>query len=210
MTDHITIEQFEAALPKGKVSNLPLWHYDGPVCGERQYSLPVVCASSPDIHRFTIIIRSSLPASDPHSITVPPTSIRVWMTDAIDISTVHAFSVGRMVSHITRVPGWPARLTAALRTLFTIGVLATHRCRCPNANCHLGPLKLRVTIGTRRPFLMHEKPCGHFEYLTLDGGHNGSLYKKPVIKCYRGKKLHRYIVNWQRYSLAAAATARTS
>lgn len=154
-----TREQFEAALPVNKVTGVPLWESVGLVQSEYEYSVPVYMVGDLPTQRprFSIIIRSSVGSSGEADSTGKD-SIRLWIQD-------HAENRGsKRKGYITRTRGWDRRLRDELRILYWIAKIAASR-KCPNPRCTQGILSLRFSKDGRFPFLIHSKPCGHFEWI---------------------------------------------
>ena len=113
MIDHFTCEQFEAALPRHKTTQAPLWSLVGVVSGEYVYRVAVD-------EKVSIEIRSSVRANG-QSADTGEDSIRCWLVEKRDMSPVVVDwnPIGAKVNrYTTRLPGWQARLTANLRTLW--------------------------------------------------------------------------------------------
>jgi len=124
--DYFSREEFEAALPRDKVDQAPLWAYSGIVAGEHQYTIPVLSRHSGhgDLVIATIHIRSSVMA-DGESAGKGQNSIRVWLKDSKDQI------MAPKQKYITRVPGWSGRLETMLRNLYRLALQAGI---CPK--CH--------------------------------------------------------------------------
>lgn len=104
-----TKAQFEAALPRHKVTGDPLWVFAGIVAGEYVYNIRV----SDDA---VIVIRSSV-REDGVSAAKGEDSIRLWLA---------SYSTGKPLSSkitrwIARTGGWRERLTEQCRTLYKLG-----------------------------------------------------------------------------------------
>ncbi len=108
MIEHFTKDDFEAALPKHKVTGQPLWQPDGLQMGEWCYRLPVT-------DRIYITIRSSVHSAG-YSADTAKDSIRFWPMDAM--TKLPAGS--KSLRWIDRKPGWQQRLTDNLRMLYSV------------------------------------------------------------------------------------------
>ena len=127
MIDHFTCEQFEAALPRHKTTQAPLWSLVGVVDGEYAYVLTIDVSDSDD--QVGIMIRSSVRPNG-QSAGTGEDSIRCWLVsreltyDSAGsgekiIAMGEWQSIGAKVNrYTTRLPGWQVRLTANLRTLW--------------------------------------------------------------------------------------------
>ena len=108
-TEIFSRQQFEAALPKHRVTRKPLCDYKGFVKGEHTYSLPVKDG-------IEIIIRSSIDGSG-YCADTREDSIRAWLRSSKHDRPL--WKGGR--DWITRQPGWEDRLTKLLRKLYWRG-----------------------------------------------------------------------------------------
>jgi len=130
MIDRFDRVAFEAALPCigciGKVNKL--WNYMGIQDGEHVYTVPV----RPGV---LIFIRSSI-RTDGLAAESAKDSIRCWLA-----SDGKGTPLGSKDSHwITRVKGWPDRLTNTLRKLWRLG----HQLeKCPKCGAQLLALKVK-------------------------------------------------------------------
>ena len=108
-TEIFSKSQFEAALPKNRITQKPLCDYKGFVKGEHVYRLPVKDG-------IEIIIRSSIDGSGWCADTGED-SIKVILW-----STRHDRSLGKDGRNwITREPGWQQRLIKLLRQQYLRG-----------------------------------------------------------------------------------------
>jgi hypothetical protein len=105
--DTFSRDQFEAALPRHKDTGDKLWEYVGLKDGEHCYWMqvdPVVA----------IFIRSSI-RSNGVSAKAGEDSIRAWLVVMEGLKPLGS----KVSQYTTRVPGWQARLTEVLRTLYS-------------------------------------------------------------------------------------------
>ncbi len=112
--DVFTRAEFEAALPKNKLTKDPLWTYSGIVDGEYTYFLPV---GNPFQRTLGICIRSSVRGygGDAVSAASGEDSIRCWL------SLGGTPYMNKIKKYVTRVKGWEGRLTELLRLLYRLG-----------------------------------------------------------------------------------------
>lgn len=115
MIDHFTKEEFEAALPRSKKDDKPLWTYTGALHGEHAYRVFVVREDG--FQHMAIVIRSSVRPNG-HSAGVGEDSIRCWLAD----SRSGAPFAAKLSKYTTRVPGWQDRMAAIIRELYKIGL----------------------------------------------------------------------------------------
>ena len=108
MVEIFNREQFEAALPKHKVTGVNLWKSLGLYMGEYTYIVPVSVGVS-------IMIRSSIGSSGTSAETGED-SIRMWIVNPETLTPLGS----KVSNYITRVPGWQNRLITQLRLLYTL------------------------------------------------------------------------------------------
>lgn len=108
MVDIFNKQQFEAALPKHKTTQEPLWKSLGLDMGEYSYIVPV----KPGV---AIMIRSSIDSSGV-SASTGEDSIRLWLINPDTMQPVGS----KVSNYITRVSGWETRLINQLRLLYAL------------------------------------------------------------------------------------------
>jgi hypothetical protein len=119
MIDRFSKEQFEAALPKHKETQKPLWRGLGLQGGEYAYSIEV----KPGVE---VWVRSSVRANGQAAL-VAEDSIRAWL------ASPDGSSLGSKDQRwITRVNGWQTRMTDVLRKLYKRGLELGP---CPTCGC---------------------------------------------------------------------------
>jgi len=147
--DIFTKQRFEAALPVHNVTGAVLWKHLGMIQGEHCYSIEVL----PGV---LIHIRSSMGANG-RARNSGEDSIRCWLA-ADETGTPLGSKMSRWV---TRVPGWEERLTAQLRTFWTIG-----RKLKPCPVCGKTPRALLVKKEGPNKGRWFTDCCSRFQWLT--------------------------------------------
>lgn len=112
MIDRFTQVQFEAALPKHKVTRQPLWSSRGLVDGEYVYDVKV--------SEFArIVVRSSI-GIDGVAADTGEDSIRLWVEVARADGTWQPLK--KIDAYTTRVVGWADRMTEKMRELWAVAI----------------------------------------------------------------------------------------
>lgn len=107
MTEEFSKEEFEAALPVHKATNMPLWTYKGVEAGEHSYLIKID-------NKTAIEVRSSVRVGGKAAATGKD-SIRAWL-----IELPSGGPLGSKVSTwTTRRPGWQNRIKDVIRTLWS-------------------------------------------------------------------------------------------
>lgn len=118
MIDHFTKSEFEQALPRHKREGNALCREITPIgSSEFVYLLPID-------NKTGIEIRSSVSTSSGKSAGSGEDSIRAWLVEYTDISTITGEKTVtkplgvKATRWTTRLPGWEERLTEVLKTLY--------------------------------------------------------------------------------------------
>ncbi len=109
--DSFDRNQFEAALPKHKLTGANLWEYRGIIDGEHCYLLAVTEHSG-------LLVRSSI-HGDGVSAASGKDSIRVIVVRSRDLVAQGS----KLQKHTTRLPHWEVRLTGLLRRMWPMAKL---------------------------------------------------------------------------------------
>jgi hypothetical protein len=144
-----TRADFEAALPKHKVTGEPLCKCLGVVSGEYTYLLPVS-------DKVGVMIRSSV-KSDGVSAGVGEDSIRLWL---VDPSNDNAPLSSKVTRWIARTGAWRVRVVEQARTLYGLGKRLG---ACPDCGKALALRKVKKE-GPNKGKLFFSCDCGHFAW----------------------------------------------
>lgn len=151
-TESFTVEQFEKALPRHKVTNAPLWVSLGFKNGEYTYQV-ILPEMTPRIE-----VRSSIGINGVARGTGQD-SIRAWIVDA------EGNPLGSKIQkYVTRVSGWDRRLLSVLRDLaHTMKQIKP----CPKCSKLMGVFKVKKEGPNKgRLFSSCSKECNQFTWLS--------------------------------------------
>lgn len=135
--DRFTTEQFEAALPRHKVTGATLWVPVGIIDNEKCYIIPV--HSKPNVG---VLVRSSIDHTGvcadcgEDSIRVYPVEYRKNEAGQTTLTPLGS----KTQAWVTRVPGWAKRLQTVLRKVYK---LALRTQPCPKCQKTMAIVKIK-------------------------------------------------------------------